>query len=123
VRRIGAISSTAILLLGFAQAPFFHEHTEDLDHDSAGLAHLHLRHLIEPEEGVHMEARTADDDAIDLAWSVSSPPDNSFVFQAEPAAEAVVIAPSGTHMRQVCDRLHSHDPPALRSQSPRAPPA
>src|SRR5690242_1464318 len=87
-RTTGALLSVATLLFGFAQAPFFHVHRdvhgEELQHEhGAGLAHMHLRLADEADEGVHIEARTADDDAVDVVWSVSSPSGHAFHFDLD----------------------------------------
>ena len=79
------IFGVTTLLWGFVQAPFFHVHAEDLDHDhGAGITHIHVR-SIHSESEPEIEALTADDDAIDVVWSISAPSIFQFVLPLERA--------------------------------------
>lgn len=123
VRWPSAIFAVTTLLWGFVQAPFLHIHAEDLDHDpGAGPTHTHVR-AIHLESAPAIEALTADDDAIDLVWSISVPSLFQFVFPPE-LIERVTMEPSISPETLVAPvQLHSHDPPALSLQNPRPPPA
>lgn len=124
-QRTRAFLSVAALLFGFAQAPFFHVHAEELEHShGSGLGHMHLRIANDDgEDGVHVEARTADDNALDVVWSVSSPSGHGFDFEFDSAGLASIVAPAAPATRVRVVRLHSHDPPAPKPVNPRAPPA
>jgi len=125
-QRSSALVSVLTLLWGFAQAPFLHVHAEgeELEHaHGSGLAHMHLRIAGPEDAGLHMEARTADDDAVDVVWSVSSPSGHGFHFEFDSAGPAAAAAPAAVATRVRVIRLHSHDPPALGPLNPRAPPA
>ena len=120
----GAVVSVIALLLGFAQAPFYHVHGEELEHShGSGLAHMHLRIADEAEEGVHIEARTADDDAVDVVWSIASPAGNAFHFDFDFAGSAALPAPVLAAAKPPVLRLHSHDPPVVAVRHLRGPPA
>ena len=122
--KTGVLASAAALLLGFIQAPFFHVHGEELEHShGSGLAHMHLRVADDGDEGVHMEARTADDDAVDVVWSVARTADSGFHFDFDQTERAVVAAPARLAARITVVTLHSHDPPARDRAHPRGPPA
>jgi hypothetical protein len=122
--KTGVLASVAALLLGFVQAPFFHVHGEVLEHShGSGLAHMHLRVADDGDEGVHMEARTADDDAVDVIWSMARNADSGFHFDFDQAERAVVAAPALPAAGIAVVTLHSHDPPARQRANPRAPPA
>ena len=122
--KIRVLVSVVTLLLGFAQAPFYHVHGEELEHShGSGLAHMHLHIADEAEEGVHIEARTADDDAVDLVWSIAAPVGNDFQFEIDLAGVAVLPAPVSAHARVPDIRFHSHDPPFVAARHLRGPPA
>jgi hypothetical protein len=119
----GAILSLAALLWGFVQAPFFHIHTEHLDHPAtAAPAHLHL-HMAPRGESPIISAHTADDDAIDVEWSIA--PTSVVVFAPDLAiAEAIPIPlPLLVSATVITPQYRAHDPPELTAKTPRAPPA
>jgi hypothetical protein len=119
----GVLFSVATLLWGFAQAPFFHIHAEDLDHEqNSGLEHVHVR-SIPLSPGPQIGPYTADDDAIDVIWSISAPSVVQFHFVLEIADHPVIDAPVMAGSLVASVSLHSHDPPAFRPNNPRAPPA
>src|SRR5260370_41972974 len=73
VRVPGAILSIVALFWGLLQAPFFHIHTEELDHSTAPIpVHLHI-HVARHATGVAIVAETADDDAFETEWSATQP--------------------------------------------------
>jgi len=113
----------ATLLWGFVQAPFFHIHAEDLDHDhGAGLTHIHGR-AIHNDSFAEIESHTADDDEIDVPWSIAAPPGIHFDIAldiAGPVASEPLMVQAGT---VPAIDLHSHDPPASYAQHSRPPPA
>ena len=73
--------------------------------------------------GSQIASETDDDNAIDLAWSISVPGGFHLHLALEPVEKLAMEAPilAGAGMAPVW--LHSHDPPLLRPQNPRAPPA
>jgi len=123
VRAPSAIFGVATLLWGFAQAPFFHIHAEDLDHEeNSGLQHVHFPGFpLGP--GPHIAPYTADDDAVDVLWSISAPPSIDFHLDLDAAERSVLEAPVLARSAPPAISLHSHDPPSLRPGHPRAPPA
>src|SRR6516162_5474849 len=123
VRAPGAILSTAGLLLGFVQAPFFHIHPEDLDHaPTSTLLHVHL-HLAPAALGPVIAPYTADDDAIDVGWNLLRPTIVSLAFNFV-ASEAVGVAlPAPVSAATPVPDRRGHDPPGLKPKQPRAPPA
>jgi hypothetical protein len=123
VRAPGAILSTAGLLLGFLQAPFFHIHAEDLDHaPTSTLLHVHL-HRAREASGPVIAPHTADDDAIDVGWNLLRPTIVSLAFNFV-ASEAVgVPLPAPTSAATPVPDRRGHDPPGLKPKQPRAPPA
>ncbi len=126
------IVSLLALLWGFVQAPFDHVHAhihaDDLDHihgsgiSGSGISHVHLRSE-SSDARTSLKAHTADDSAVDVAWSICASSANFFHMDLEAVGQflpAVELVPSATILS--C-RLHSHDPPVLASLIPRAPPA
>jgi len=123
VRISGVIFGIATLLWGFAQAPFDHIHAEDLDHQqNSGVQHVHFR-SVSSGPGPQIEPHTADDDAVDVVWSISAPSGIQLHFDLEIAGNPVIDAPVLTGSAVSTVSLHSHDPPALRLSQSRAPPA
>ena len=117
------MASLAVLLWGFAQAPFAHIHPEEeLDHPhEQGFAHVHLQ--THHEDGAHWDHAEAED-AIDVAWGIAPPPDHTFHFDSEgPIQPVLITAEIAKFSLPQTDCLHSHDPPALEPQNPRPPPA
>ena len=123
VRESGPIFGVAMLLWGFAQAPFLHIHAADLDHDhNSHPAHLHFRD-IPTGRGPQLESHAEDEDAVVVVWSIAPPPGIQLSLDLE-VADRPLIAPLallGSGLPPV--KLHSHDPPVLRLQNSRAPPA
>ena len=124
MRRTQSIATLTVLLWGFTQAPFAHIHPEEeSDHTHAqGFAHVHFQahHDDEGSQWDHAE----DEDAIDVAWGILTPPNHSFHFDSEGPVQPVVIEADITKFSLLeTDCLHSHDPPVLESQNPRPPPA
>ena len=118
----GTILSIAALLWGFAQAPFFHIHPEELEHPATSLAHLHV-HAAPTVPGPSIGAHTDDDDAIDVEWGIAPP--SAVAFLLEPAIfEALDIVPSPVISGAVViPQPRGHDPPDLTPRHPRPPPA
>mgnify|MGYP001587639233 CR=1 FL=1 len=114
--------AAAAVLLSLARAPFLHVHVENLDPGHAGgVAHSHLRPY-GPPDAVSITARTADDDAVELPWSVSASPSPPVLDLELPGEQALFEPRVGSWtVREV--RLHGHDPPFHPPRLPRAPPA
>jgi hypothetical protein len=123
VRTPGAILSTAGLLSGFLQAPFFHIHPEDLDHaPTSTLVHAHL-HIAPAASGPVIAPHTADDDAIDVGWNLVRPTFVSTAFNFVVSGVVTVPLPALTSAETPVPDRRGHDPPGLNPQQPRAPPA
>jgi hypothetical protein len=118
-----AILGLLALVWGFVQAPFAHVHSQDLDHThKSAVSHFHVRGA-HHGSGTSLAARTADDDAVDALWSISTPRANLVHTDFEAAARFIPAAELQPHVTILLPRYQSHDPPLLTSLSPRAPPA
>lgn len=122
VRRSVSITALVALLLSFATGSFSHLHTQGLDHSQvSGPVHAHLR-LHVPSSGTEIAARTADDDAVDLAWNVVSPAGSLLVIGAEIQDALQIPVPSVSGRITSAFRLHLNDPPPVSPRQTRAPP-
>lgn len=112
------------LLWGFVQAPFDHIHpNEDLDHEiTAAPVHVHGHEWLQ-EPGAGIAPLTADDDEVDVLWSVTTTAhfvahtDASLVSRVQPPELTESAAP------RLIPQHRGHDPPQYRPTAPRAPPA
>ena len=114
----------ATLLWGFLQAPFDHIHPgEELEHQAtAAPVHLHVHGTLDVD-GPALSPRTADDDEIDLLWSVAK---SAHAFQAAgpaPVQRVEIPAPVLAAATIAVPQPRAHDPPEVSPQIPRAPPA
>ena len=116
----------AVLVLAFAflQAPFAHFHPGDPEHHHAtGIAHAHLNFLAHDEDAHGPEWEDHDDDeaAVYLDWAPAPSPKIAVVYaevQLPFERQPLFLSPGAV----VEFAPQSHDPPILRSLSPRAPP-
>jgi len=124
VRVPGAILSIAALFWGFLQAPFFHVHTEELDHSNVSAPiHLHM-HVARGAAGIAILAETADDDAIETEWSVTEPPQPvTILADIAPTGSLWVPSPVFSSAAVPVPSQRAHDPPDLTRKQPRSPPA
>jgi hypothetical protein len=123
VRAPGAILSTAALLWGFVQAPFFHIHPEDFDHPATATpAHMHI-HLAPVALGPALSALTADDDAVDVEWGIARTSAVSFAVDLSIREAILISAPTFASTAVQIPQQCGHDPPELTPKQPRAPPA
>jgi len=122
VRVPGATLSIAALLWGFLQAPFLHIHIEDQDHPAASPSHLHVQ-VAQRVPGPAIGAHTADDDAIDLEWSIAAPSGVNFHFDLGPPESVFVFTPALASAPLQSPQRRGHDPPDLSPKQSRAPPA
>jgi hypothetical protein len=124
VRAPGAVASIAALLWGFLQAPFFHIHPEDLDHSATSSpVHIHVR-AASNTPGPTIGALTADDDAIDVPWSIVRPAGVAFALDlAVPESAMLIPAPALVSAAVPIPQRRGHDPPDVTPKHPRAPPA
>lgn len=120
----GTVVSIAALLWGFLQAPFFHIHPEDLDHSAtSGPVHVHVRAASSTSRPA-IGALTADDDAVDVPWTIVQPAGVAFAFDLAVAESAVLIpAPAFISVAVPIPQRRGHDPPDVNPKHPRAPPA
>jgi len=111
------------LLWGFLQAPFDHIHPEELEHQATS-APVHL-HTHEPSTGRDpaINARTADDDEIDVLWSATRCANAVVHADAELAEPVYVPADSLASIAASLPWHRGHDPPESSPKIPRAPPA
>jgi hypothetical protein len=123
VRTPGAILSTAALLWGFVQAPFFHIHPEDFDHPATSTpAHMHV-HLVPLAPGPMLCALTADDDAVDVEWGIARTSAVSFAVDLSVPEAILIPAPTLVSAAVQTPQQRGHDPPELTPKQSRAPPA
>ena len=116
------VLSIAALFWGFLQAPFLHIHAEELEHRSASPAHLHFPSTATGPAPI-LGAPTADEDSIEVEWGIAPPSAVAFVFELA-VSEAVIIEPPRVVSAHVAiPKPRSHDPPDLRPNQPRSPPA
>lgn len=119
----GVILSVLVLLWGFLQAPFDHIHPEELEHQATStLAHVHVREAL-VEHGPYIAPRTADDDEIDVLWSIATSAAVVLPADAEWSESVSVPAPSLAFFAVLVPRHRGHDPPEFSPKIPRAPPA
>ena len=122
VRLTGTVSSIAILLSGFTQAPFLHIHVAEANHPAASVAHVHVHSVQTPSSPV-IEAHTPDDDAIDVEWRISAPQPTGLVFVLGISDNTVIAPPIILSRTAAVSRPRGHDPPDLTPKQPRSPPA
>jgi hypothetical protein len=123
VRIGGVILSVLALLWGFLQAPFDHIHPEDLDHQAtSGVVHLH-GHKALTGHGPFIAPRTADDDEIDVLWTIATSAHVVLHADTELAERVSVPDPSFTSAAVSIPWHRGHDPPESSPKIPRAPPA
>ncbi len=123
VRVPGAILSIVALFWGLLQAPFFHIHTEELDHSTAPIpVHLHI-HVARHATGVAIVAETADDDAIETEWSATQPQPITILADMAPIGNTSVPSPVFSSAAVPVPSPRADDPPDLTPRQPRSPPA
>jgi len=123
VRTRGVILGVLALLCGFLQAPFDHIHPEELEHQATSApVHLHVHEMF-TGHGPLIGPRTADDDEIDVLWSVTT--SANVVLDAEAELGELVPSPDASlaSIANVVPRHRGHDPPESSPKIPRAPPA
>ena len=122
--RIGCvILSVLALLWGFLQAPFDHIHPEELEHQvTSGLVHLHLHATLAGHE-TYIATHTADDDEIDVQWSVTTTAHVVLHADTTLAERVFVPVPSVASIAILIPWHRGHDPPDSSPRVPRAPPA
>jgi len=74
-------------------------------------------------DGPYVGAHTADDDEIDVLWSVATSAHVVLHADAELGEWMPISAPSLVSVALLMPRHRGHDPPELSPKIPRAPPA
>jgi hypothetical protein len=123
VRTARIIIGVFVLLCGFLQAPFDHIHPEELEHQvTSAPVHIHVHETL-AGQGPAIAPHTADDDEVDVLWSVTT--SAHVVLHADLVLGERVIAPapSPTSAGILVPRHRGHDPPEFSPKIPRAPPA
>ena len=118
------ILALAGLLWGFLQAPFDHIHPdEELEHQVvSGPVHMHV-HESWTEQGAAIAPWTADDDEVDVPWSVTTTAHVTVDAGAIPLARVILPELAANSAPNLIPQHRGHDPPAFRPTIPRAPPA
>ena len=120
------------LLLSFAGASFSHVHSEDLDHSRvSGLIHQHEQgHHHDHEDGstaphadVELAPRSADDDAVYIAWAVTSPKGFTPILASEISGAPRIPLPVVASKLISETRFHVDDGPDVAPRQNKAPPA
>jgi len=111
------------LLAGFLQAPFDHIHPEELEHrPTSAPVHLHVHGTL-TGYGPLIAPRTADDDEIDVLWTVATSA-NVVVHADAKLGEGVLVSdPPLISVAISGPQPRGHDPPESNPKIPRAPPA
>jgi hypothetical protein len=123
VRTGGIILGVLALLGGFLQAPFAHIHPEELEHQvTSAPVHLHV-HAAFTGHGPFIGPRTADDDEIDVLWSLATSANVVLHANAELGERISVGETSFASIPVSGPRHRAHDPPGFSPKIPRAPPA
>lgn len=115
---------TAALLWGFLQAPFDHIHPgEELEHQAtAGPVHLHVHGTFDVD-GPALAPRTADDDEIDVLWSIAKAAHGFHAASPALVERVEILPPAAVAEAVVVPQPRAHDPPEFSPKIPRAPPA
>jgi hypothetical protein len=124
IRRWGNVLGAAWLIAAAAQAPWSHVHPQDPDHSHAtGFAHGHfggVHHQDIPGE-VEIEPHDDDEAAIWPEWTPAAAQRVAVTYAEAPAGP--VWKPGNASAGAAPEfRPRSHDPPAGRPSSARAPP-
>ncbi len=123
MRTGGVILSVLALLWGLLQAPFDHIHPEELEHQATSApVHLHV-HETFTGHGPLFAPRTADDDEIDVLWSVATSANVVLHADAELGERIPLSDHSVASVAVLVPRPRGHDPPESSPKIPRAPPA
>jgi hypothetical protein len=123
VRTRGVILGVLALLWGFLQAPFDHIHPEELEHQATSApVHLHVHEMF-TGHGPFVGPRTADDDEIDVLWSIAMSANVVLHADAKLGERIPLSDPSLASVAVVVPRHRGHDPPDGSRKIPRAPPA
>lgn len=112
-----------VLLWGFVQAPFDHIHPGELEHEvTSAPVHVHA-HEAAAEHGPAIAPHTADDDEVDVLWSVTTSAHIVLHASAELGERLTLPSPSRTSAAVLVPQHRGHDPPESSPKIPRAPPA
>jgi hypothetical protein len=122
--RIGKVTLFVVALLwGFLQAPFDHIHPEELEHQVTSVpVHMHVHERL-PGNSPSIAPYTADDDEVDVPWSVTTCAHVVLHGDAELGEQVTLPGPSLASVGILVPRHRGHDPPDFSSKIPRAPPA
>lgn len=112
------------LLWGFVQAPFDHIHPgEELEHQAtAAPVHLHVHGSFDVD-GPAFAPRTADDDEIDVLWSLAKTVPVTYTAGPVLAERVEIRLAAAVAEAIVVPQPRAHDPPEFSPKIPRAPPA
>jgi hypothetical protein len=123
VRRLGTVSVTCALLVGFVEAPFLHVHDVggDEDHHAFEQVHVHTPVARSQVEGPSVQNLDPADDERTINW-----------FQAvQHATLSLYLAPETVQTADTLQEwecllpapaVRNHDPPSYSSRPTRAPP-
>ncbi len=124
MRKFQISLGVATLLWGFVQAPFDHIHPgEELEHQATTApVHLHVHGSFDVD-GPAFAPRTADDDEIDVLWSLAKAAHGPFTPSPALAERVEIPLPPAVAEALVVPQPRAHDPPDYSPKIPRAPPA
>lgn len=112
-----------VLLWGFVQAPFDHIHPGEMEHEvTSAPVHIH-GHEATAEHDAAIAPHTADDDEVDVLWSVTTAAPIVLHAGAELGERLTLPSPSRASAAVLVPQHRGHDPPDSSPKIPRAPPA
>jgi hypothetical protein len=123
VQTVRIILGVVALLGGFLRAPFDHIHPEELEHQvTSAPVHIHAHETIAGQSPA-IAPHTADDDEVDVLWSVTTSAQIVLHADAELGERIQLSGPSLASIAILVPRPRAHDPPEFSPKIPRAPPA
>lgn len=124
VRRIVSFVALVALLLSFGEAPFSHLHTLGLDHSQrSGLIHQHERPQSLPDGESHVTSPTADDDAVNVGWTIAPPTAALMLVYAEVQEKLEIPTPSISRRTSFEQSCRLSEAPTISPGQTRAPPS
>jgi len=124
VRSSSSILLSLALLVAFVQAPFMHTHQHEATQKHAGaFLHFHLRLASAASGRPELRGLDPNDDALYAGWISASPTHSGSITPVVREEPFSLFIPERTGWTVETPLGIGHDPPLIRRNSPRAPPA